>query len=210
MIRAEFINSNITDSRFVGAHLLGSMICDSVITTTTFDGANLTGAAVSDNQEIATTWNDTIGRPSVGEENITNMFFAIIDRLLIMRLDVNEVAKVTNIDLVASTETPDFRFYQSSKALLATTDVTFAKVELRQSKSDPSKALFIGDLAVEKCVSRTAVIKRYPTHEPVPSNPSSTESEMYLAVIMNGAKISFGFRQDYIDWVASVVIDHTY
>lgn len=234
---AEFSKANINGGRFTRANLRGAVLADSVLSQCVFDGADLSGAAISDNKETGVSWTNAIGiikraaaaaavttlgalsmeksraeaeaRAEAQQTTIDGLFFSVVDQLLATPLsDVAAVAKTMNIAaLKPGSDTAHFQSFFSGEQRPVHVGLAFTKVELRQSKTDTKKAILIGEVAEASCITRAAVLKRFPAPKMVPPSPQSRDSQGYLSVSLQGARVSFGFKQDRADCVASVVID---
>jgi uncharacterized protein YjbI with pentapeptide repeats len=143
---------------------------------------------------------------------VEKLFFSVVDDLIASSLsDANAVAKMLNTTVAAAGETEHFRTFAGGekRPIAAGAGLAFTDVEIRQNKQDSKRAILVASLSKSACIARDSVLKKFASPIMTPSNPRSTESQSYVAFMVKGGKLSFGFTQDRPDCVASVVVDRT-
>lgn len=143
---------------------------------------------------------------------VEKLFFSVVDDLIASSFaDANAVAKILNTKVAAAGETEHFRTFAGGekRPIAAGAGLAFTDVELRQNKQDSKRAILVAGLAKSVCIPRDAALKKFTSPIFTPPNPRSTESQGYVAFVVKGMKLSFGFTQDRPDCVASVVMDRT-
>lgn len=143
---------------------------------------------------------------------VEKLFFSVIDDLIASSFaDANAVAKILNTTVAAAGETEHFRTFSGGekRPVAAGAGLAFTDVELRQNKQDNKRAILVAGLSKSVCIARDAVLKKFASPIFTPPSPRSTESQGYVAFMVKGSKLSFGFTQDRPDCVASVVVDRT-
>ncbi len=167
--------------------------------------SSATASAIGDESRIAAS-------QTAAQAVVEKLFFSVVDDLMASSFaDANAVAKILNTTVVAASETEHFRTFVGGekRPIAAGAGLAFIDVEIRQNKQDTKRAILVVSLSKSVCITRDSVLKKFASPIITPPSPRSTEVQSYIAYMLKGGKLSFGFTQDRPDCVASVVVDRT-